>query len=90
MDDLSFIIGRDGAGGYRVAPVPQIPHQSVPSRRTAGNMTVEEFAFYVRVSRATAWRLLKRGAVARTRVGGRTFILLADADAFLKRNREGA
>lgn len=55
-----------------------------------GAFSVEEFAAYCRISRAGAWRLLKDGALPRTRIGGRTVIRRADADAFLARCVEGA
>ncbi|GJE60518.1 helix-turn-helix domain-containing protein [Methylobacterium trifolii] len=52
---------------------------------TSGAFTVDEFAHYVRVSPASAWRLLKAGALPRTRIGGRVVIRRVDADAFLAR-----
>ncbi len=70
------------------------PNYSLVSRPAAGTettalWTIPEFACHLRISRATAWRLLARGAVARTRVGGRTFVRRADAEAFVESNREG-
>ncbi|WP_082528700.1 helix-turn-helix domain-containing protein [Methylobacterium sp. Leaf466] len=47
--------------------------------------TVDEVATYFRISRASVWRLLKSGALARARIGGRTVIRRLDADAFLAR-----
>lgn len=46
---------------------------------------VDELADYLRISRASVWRLLKSGALARARIGGRTVIRRIDADAFLAR-----
>ncbi|GGH16086.1 hypothetical protein GCM10007036_16480 [Alsobacter metallidurans] len=55
-----------------------------------GALTVEEAADFLRVSRATIWRLLQSGALPRARIGGRTVIRLVDAEAFLARAVEVA
>ncbi|HYR78977.1 MAG TPA: helix-turn-helix domain-containing protein [Candidatus Dormibacteraeota bacterium] len=48
-------------------------------------LTVDEAADYLRVSRATIWRLLRNKSLARARIGGRTVVRRVDADAFLAR-----
>ena len=52
---------------------------SIPSAA----LTVDEAADYIRVSRATVWRLLKSKSLARARIGGRTVVRRIDLDAFL-------
>lgn len=59
--------------------------QSHLTASTAGAFTVDELATYFRISRASVWRLLKSGDLARARIGGRTVIRRIDADAFLAR-----
>lgn len=56
------------------------------SRGETAAFTVDEVAAYFRVSRASVWRLLKTGALARTRIGGRTVVRRIDADTFLARS----
>lgn len=58
------------------------PIQQVPS----SVFTVEEFGDYLRISRASAWRLLKSGAVPKVRFGGATRVRKSDADAFIDRS----
>jgi excisionase family DNA binding protein len=53
-------------------------------------LTVDEAADYIRVSRATIWRLLKNKLLVRTRIGGRTVVRRVDLDAFLARAVEAA
>ncbi|WP_083786709.1 helix-turn-helix domain-containing protein [Methylobacterium nodulans] len=55
------------------------------SNREAGSgaVSVDEAAEYLRISRASIWRLLKRGELPRVRIGGRTVIRRIDLDAFL-------
>jgi excisionase family DNA binding protein len=53
-------------------------------------LTVDEAADYIRVSRATIWRLLKSKSLARVRIGGRTVVRRVDLDAFLARAIEAA
>ncbi|SHH20620.1 helix-turn-helix domain-containing protein [Bradyrhizobium erythrophlei] len=48
-------------------------------------LTVDEAADYLRVSRATIWRLLRNKSLARARIGGRTVVRRVDAEAFLAR-----
>jgi excisionase family DNA binding protein len=48
-------------------------------------LTVDEAADYIRVSRATIWRLLRNKLLARARIGGRTVVRRIDLDAFLAR-----
>ncbi|MEJ0095509.1 MAG: helix-turn-helix domain-containing protein [Methylocella sp.] len=57
---------------YKAAPAPQ-----------PGVLAVEETAFYLRISKAGVWRLLRDGKLPRTRIGGRTLIRKVDVDAFL-------
>jgi excisionase family DNA binding protein len=53
-------------------------------------LTVDEAADYLRVSRATIWRLLRNKLLARARIGGRTVVRRVDADAFLARAVDAA
>jgi len=53
-------------------------------------LTVDEAADYIRVSRATIWRLLRNKSLARARIGGRTVVRRIDLDAFLARAVEAA
>jgi excisionase family DNA binding protein len=53
-------------------------------------LTVDEAADYIRVSRATIWRLLKNKSLARIRIGGRTVVRRADLDALLAKLIEAA
>jgi excisionase family DNA binding protein len=53
-------------------------------------LTVDEAADYLRVSRATIWRLLRNKLLARARIGGRTVVRRIDADAFLARAVDAA
>lgn len=53
-------------------------------------LSVEEAADYLRISRASVWRLLKNRAVSRVRIGGRTVVRRVDLDAFLERSIEAA
>jgi len=56
-----------------------------PNGFATGALTVDELATYFRISRASVWRLLRDGQLARVRIGGRTVIRRIDADAFLAR-----
>lgn len=56
----------------------------------SGALTVDEAADYLRVSRATVWRLLRNKLLARARIGGRTVVRRIDADAFLARAVDAA
>jgi excisionase family DNA binding protein len=60
------------------------------SHVTPNLLTVDEFAAYINLSRASAWRLLKSGAVPRVRIGGCTRVRPADADALIARSIEAA
>lgn len=51
-------------------------------------LTVDELATYLRISPASAWRLLKSGKLPRTRIGHRTVVRQIDADNFLARCAE--
>jgi excisionase family DNA binding protein len=57
-------------------------HAIIPSAA----FTIEEAADYIRISRASIWRLLKSGALTRVRIGGRTVIRRIDLDSFLERS----
>jgi excisionase family DNA binding protein len=57
------------------------PNFPIPSAA----LSVEEAADYLRVSRASVWRLLKNKSLARVRIGGRTVVRRVDLDAFLER-----
>ncbi|WP_096487730.1 helix-turn-helix domain-containing protein [Methylorubrum populi] len=48
-------------------------------------MSVDELAVYLRISPASAWRLLKTGKLARVKIGHRTVVRRVDADDFLAR-----
>ena len=48
-------------------------------------MSVDELAIYLRISPASAWRLLKAGKLARVKIGHRTVVRRIDADDFLAR-----
>ena len=50
----------------------------------SGALNVEEAADYLRVSRATIWRLLSTKELRRVRIGGRTVIRRVDLDSFLE------
>jgi excisionase family DNA binding protein len=50
----------------------------------SGVLNVEEAADYLRVSRATIWRLLSTKALRRVRIGGRTVIRRLELDSFLE------
>jgi excisionase family DNA binding protein len=50
----------------------------------SGALNVEEAADYLRVSRATIWRLLSTKELRRVRIGGRTVIRRVDLDPFLQ------
>ena len=53
-------------------------------------LTISETAIYFRISRASVWRLLRTGQLKKLRIGGRTLVRRADADAFLERCVEAA
>ena len=61
----------------------QAPEQYALTSSAA--FSVDELAAYFRISRASVWRLLRKGSLARTRIGGRTVIRRINADAFLAR-----
>lgn len=65
-----------------------MPKSSFPT--LSGALTVPEAADYLRISRATVWRLLSNNLLARVRIGGRTVIRRVDLDAFLARSVEAA
>jgi excisionase family DNA binding protein len=48
-------------------------------------LTIDEAADYIRVSRATIWRLLKNKSLARIRIGGRTVVRRTDLDELLSK-----
>lgn len=50
----------------------------------SGALNVEEAADYLRVSRATIWRLLSAKELRRVRIGGRTVIRRVDLESFLE------
>jgi excisionase family DNA binding protein len=52
-------------------------------------MTVDETAADWRVNRSTVWRKIRAGELPVLRIGGRTLVRRADADAFLARCLEG-
>lgn len=49
----------------------------------SGAMTVNEFADYLRISRTGVYRLFERGDLKPLKIGRRTLVRRADADAFL-------
>jgi excisionase family DNA binding protein len=53
-------------------------------------MTVDEAADYIRVSRATIWRLLKNKSLPRARIGGRTVVRRIDLDELLTKSVEAS
>ena len=55
---------------------------SQPKPPTAA-LTVDEASDYLRISRATLYRLFREKQLKPARVGGRTLIRRIDADAFL-------
>jgi excisionase family DNA binding protein len=59
-----------------------MPRSQIPV--LSGALNVEEAADYLRVSRATIWRLLSTKALRRVRIGGRTVIRRVDLDSFLE------
>lgn len=65
-----------------------MPKLNLPS--PSGAFTVEESADYLRVSRATVFRLLQTRKIPRVRIGGRTVIRKTDLDSFLERSLERA
>lgn len=46
---------------------------------------VDEAADYLRISRASMWRLLRHDIIPRIRLGGRTVVRRSDIDAHLER-----
>lgn len=56
---------------------------SIPAEMTL--MTVNELAQYFRISRVTAYKLFNTGGLMPIKIGGRTMVRRADADAFLAR-----
>lgn len=60
------------------------------NQSASGACTVDEAADYLRVSRASIWRLLRGGALPRVRIGGRTVVRRLDLDTFLARAVEAA
>jgi excisionase family DNA binding protein len=59
----------------------QIQHQASP----AAVFTIMEAADYLRVSKTTVYRLFNEKNLQRVRLGGRTLVRKADADALLAR-----
>lgn len=55
-----------------------------------GARSVTATADYMGVSPSSVWRLLRTGELPRTRIGGRTMVRHADAEAFLARAAEPA
>jgi excisionase family DNA binding protein len=55
---------------------------ALPQANSAA-MTVNETADYLRVSRATLYRLFRKKQLKPARVGGRTLVRRVDADSFL-------
>ena len=53
-------------------------------------LTIRETAAELRVSVATIERMLKRGDLARVKIGYATRILRRDIDAYIESHREGA
>lgn len=51
----------------------------------SGALTVLEAAEYLRLSRASLYRLFKAGSLKPSRIGGRVLIRRVDADALLER-----
>lgn len=49
----------------------------------AGAFTVDEASAYLRISRASLYRLIGDGSLKPARVGGRTLIRRVDAEKFL-------
>lgn len=45
--------------------------------------SVDEAASHMGLSRATLWRIIQRGDLARVRIGSRTLIRQCDIDAFI-------
>jgi excisionase family DNA binding protein len=50
--------------------------------------SIPEAADYLRISRATFYRMLKADALPRVKLGGRTLIRIIDLDALLERSIE--
>ena len=48
------------------------------------NFTINEFAAWSRLSRATVYRLIKAGSLKTTKIGGRTIIRRSDAEALMR------
>lgn len=55
-----------------------------------GALTVNEASAYLRISRGTLYRLFATGDLRPAKVGGRTLVRRADADALLSRSAEAS
>jgi excisionase family DNA binding protein len=64
-------------------PAVSVPSKSFPIPSAA--LSVDEAADYLRISRASVWRLLRNRAIARVRIGKRTVVRRVDLDSFLER-----
>ncbi|MDR4305653.1 helix-turn-helix domain-containing protein [Chelatococcus sambhunathii] len=56
----------------------------------AAVFTVPEAAVYLRISRASVYRLFDKGELRAARIGGRTLVRRIDADALLERAVSGS
>ena len=85
----------DAACELPVPPLERQPAERIEMSKSnfpipSAALTVDEAADYIRVSRATIWRLLRNKLLARARIGGRTVVRRIDLDAFLARAVEAA
>lgn len=58
---------------------------NTPQLPSSGAMTVVETATYLRISRATVYRLFREGDLRPRKIAGRTLVRREDADALLAR-----
>lgn len=55
-----------------------------PTTNIPAALSVDETAEYLRISRATLYRLFREKKLVPARLGGRTLVRRVDADAFLE------
>ena len=60
-------------------------HTAVEITPQTGAMTVPEAATYLRISRASLYRLFREGDLQPRKIAGRTLVRREDADALLAR-----
>lgn len=58
---------------------------NAPQLPSSGAMTIVETATYLRISRATVYRLFREGDLQPRKIAGRTLVRREDADALLAR-----